>query len=601
MGSVMGTPAYMPPEQALGEIDNMDERADVFGLGAILCQILTGQPPYVAEDGTGVFRMASRGKLEDAFSRLDACGADEDLIALTKHCLELEPTDRPRDAGVLVERVTGYLESVEAKLRSAEVQRAAEAARADAEAAQAAAERQHAQAESARANEESKRRRTSLALAASVLSVFVFGLAPALFATRGRLFDALREGAPSVPGGHKRLRDALVVVQFALAIVVVLGAGLMTRSFAAVQAIDLGFRPEGALQFSVGLPDGQFTTAERTTFLDELTLQISGMPGVEAVGITLSGPFNPLRPANFVAPADDVPDRQDDFVPVSFRPVDAGFFPASGIRLIAGRIFGPEDGPPQSAEAMENGFEMPVILDENLAREMWGTPDAVGQAIVWGDPAGPTMRVVGVVGSIRDESVQAEPRPRLYMPYAAMPWPSPVVLVRSTADPAGLVPPIRSLVQSLDEDVPMMDVATLSEVTRQAVAWPRFTMQVVSAFGLVAVILAAMGIYGVASFGVQRRRREIGIRIALGADPGRIVGMVLRGAVQLAAAGIALGVVLAFAASGFLRTLLYGIEPDDPLTFMVLPLGLALIAVLASWLPARRATGVDPREALTHE
>lgn len=182
MGSVMGTPAYMPPEQALGEIDQMDERADVFGLGAILCEILTGKPPYVGDDGTQVYRMASRGKLKDAFMRLDDCGAGEDLIALTKHCLELDPGGRPRDAGVLAERVTGYLESVEEKLREAEVQRAAEAARADAEAAQADAERQRAEAESqraeaesARASEERKRRQTSLMLAASVLLLIGLG------------------------------------------------------------------------------------------------------------------------------------------------------------------------------------------------------------------------------------------------------------------------------------------------------------------------------------------------------------------------------------------------------------------------------------------
>lgn len=175
MGSVMGTPAYMPPEQALGEIDQMDERADVFGLGAILCEILTGQPPYVADDTAQVYRMASRGKLEAAFSRLGDCGADEDLIVTTKHCLELEPVDRPRDAGVLADRVTMYMESVEEKLREAEVQRAAEAARADAEAAQATAEGARADAESARASEESKRRRTSLMLATSVLMLVGLG------------------------------------------------------------------------------------------------------------------------------------------------------------------------------------------------------------------------------------------------------------------------------------------------------------------------------------------------------------------------------------------------------------------------------------------
>jgi predicted permease len=440
-----------------------------------------------------------------------------------------------------------------------------------------------------------------VALATSVLSVVIFGLAPALFATRGRLFDALREGAPSVPGGHRRLRDALVVVQFALAIVVVLGAGLMTRSFARVQAVDLGFRPEGALQFSVGVPDGAFSMNERVTFLEQLSSQISGLPGVEAVGITMSGPFSPFQASNFVAPADDVPDRQDDFVPVSWRAVDGGFFSAAGVQLIAGRIFTAEDVPPEDEEAMAKGYEMSVILDERLARDIWGTPDAVGKAVVWNDPAGPTMRVVGVVSSIRDEWVQDEPRPRIYLPYAVFPWPSPVVLVRSAKDPTALVPAIRALVRSLDADVPVMEVATLPEVTRQAVAWPRFTMQVVSAFGLVAVILAAMGIYGVASFGVLRRRREIGIRVALGADPGRVVGLVLRSALRLAVVGIVLGVVLAFGASGFLRTLLYGIEPDDPTTFIVLPVALGLIAVLASWLPARRATRVDAREALAQE
>ena len=175
MGSVMGTPAYMPPEQALGEIDNMDQRADVFGLGAILCEILTGKPPYVAETGLQVYRMASRGKLGEAFERLDACGADANLIALTKECLELEPVDRPRNAGVLAERMTGHLESVQQKLREAEVERAAEAARADAEAAQGAAEHQRAEAESARATAEIKRRRTSLALVSSLLLLVGLG------------------------------------------------------------------------------------------------------------------------------------------------------------------------------------------------------------------------------------------------------------------------------------------------------------------------------------------------------------------------------------------------------------------------------------------
>lgn len=191
MGSVMGTPAYMPPEQALGEIDNLDERADVFGLGAILCEILTGKPPYVAENGTLVFRLASRGKLDECFNRLDNCGADDELISLTKRCLAVEPKDRIRHAGALAERISDYLESVETKLRESEVQLAAEAARADAESAQAAAERERATAESKRAEaetarvlEQQKRFRVTLSLAASVLVVLIAGIAGTTFQAR---------------------------------------------------------------------------------------------------------------------------------------------------------------------------------------------------------------------------------------------------------------------------------------------------------------------------------------------------------------------------------------------------------------------------------
>jgi predicted permease len=441
----------------------------------------------------------------------------------------------------------------------------------------------------------------AVALVASAAAVFAFGLAPALFATRGRLFDALREGAPSTPGRHRRLRDALVVAQFALAVVVVLGAGLMTRSFARIQAVDLGFPPEGALQFSLGLPDGQFSMEERLVFLDRLTTEIRALPGVESAGVTMSGVFSNFQASNMVAPAEDVPDRRDDFLPVSWRAVDTGFFAAMGIRILSGRTFDAGDRPPESEEALAEGYEVPVIVDDHLAEDLWGSLEAVGRTVVWGDPTGPTMRVVGVVSSIRDETVRDRPRPRIYVPYTLVPWPTPSLVIRAEVDPAGLVPSVRSVLQALDPNVPMMEVATLPEVASERVAWPRFTMQVVSAFGLVAVILAAMGVYGVASFGVLHRRREIGVRIALGADRGGVVGLVLRQAVRLALVGIALGVVLALAGGGFIRSLLYEVTPTDLTTFTVLPLGLGLIAVLASWVPARRATQVDPRNALTAE
>jgi predicted permease len=439
----------------------------------------------------------------------------------------------------------------------------------------------------------------TVSLAAAVISVFVFGLGPAVFVTRGKLFDSLREGAPSVEGGSRKLRDLLVVSQFALAVVVVLGAGLMVRSFDRLLNVQLGFEPERAMSFGVGLPDGVFTAEERVAFLQGLEEQLGGLPGVEAVGLTMSAPFGPFQASNFVAPAEDVPDRQEDFTPVSWRAVTAGFFPAAGIELVAGRVFDPQDGPPVGGD-ME-AYEMPVILDENLAERLWNRPDAVGEAVVWGDPNGTTMRVVGVVAAARDERVDGPPRPRIYLPYAVFPWPEPVVLVRSATDPTALVPAVRDVVRRLDADVPVIGAASLGDALRNAVAWPRFTMQVLAAFGLFAVLLAGMGIYGIAAFGVARRRREIGIRVALGAEPKSVVGLVLRAAIRLAVVGMALGVILALAASGFVEALLYDTRATDPLTFVAVPLLLGGVALLASWLPARRATRIHPTEALSGE
>jgi predicted permease len=439
-----------------------------------------------------------------------------------------------------------------------------------------------------------------VAVVVSLTSVLLFGLAPAAFATRGRLFDGLHEGSASMSRAQRRVLGALVVAQFALAVVVAIGAGLTSQSFARIQSIDLGFEPEGVLQLSVGLPDGSFSAEERTAFLDRLKGQIGGFPGVEAVGVSMTSPFSSFQASNFIAPSDDVPDRQDDFVPVSWRAVDGAFFEAAGARLLGGRTFGAQDGPPPDPTGAA-GFEPSVILDEGLAQALWGTAKAVGRSVVWGDPDGMSMRVVGVVAPIHDESVEGLPRPRIYLPYSLFPWPSPTLLVRSGGDPSSLVPPIRELVHRLDPDVPVMDVATLPAVKREAVAWPRFTMQVVSAFGLVAVVLAALGIYGVASLGVHRRRREIGIRVALGAESVGIARLVLLDAARLAATGIALGVLFALATARVLEAVLYDIAPRDPLTFTAIPLGLGMIALLASWLPARRATRVDPVRAISAE
>jgi predicted permease len=443
-----------------------------------------------------------------------------------------------------------------------------------------------------------------LAVAAlvSVLSVLVFGLVPALYATRGKLSDALREGASAVSGSGRRLRDGLVVGQFTLAVIVLLGAGLMLRSFARLQSVDLGFAHEEVLRFSVNLPAARYSDAERVAFVHRLQEAIVALPGAEAVGVNMNSPYGDFQASNFVAAAENVPDRQEGFVPVSWRSVTAEFFAASGVPVLTGRTFDARDRPPETMPGEgEPPVEVPVIVDRNLADRLWPEGGALGKAGVWEQPGGMPFRVIGVVGSMRDEYVDGPPRPRVYLPYDYFPWAEPTVLVRASTDPATLVPAVREVLREMDPDLPLIAVSPLDEVLRAVVAWPRFSLQVLGVFALIALILAGMGIYGVTAFGVTRRQREIGVRVALGADPGNVLGMVLRQSLRLAVVGIVAGIVVAIGLSGFLEALLYDTAPRDPLTYGLVPLFLGATALFSAWIPARRATKVDPRSALTAE
>jgi predicted permease len=436
-----------------------------------------------------------------------------------------------------------------------------------------------------------------VAAAVSAVSVLVFGLVPALHAARGRLSQALREGGPTGTSSGNRIRSGLMVGQFALAIVLLLGAGLLLRSFSQLQSVELGFDADRILRFSLNLPESRFSDEERVAFVYLLQERMEAIPGVEHVGVTMSSPYGDFRASNFVAPADNVPDSQDDFVPVSWRSATGALFQATGVPLLAGRTFDASDRPGADGPPAE----LPVIIDETLAQRLWPDQPAVGKVGVWEQPGGFPFRVVGVVGSVRDEYVDARPRPRIYLPYAYFPWAQPAVLVRAASEPAALVPAVRAEMNALDPDLPLIGIGPLEDTLRDVVAWPRFSMQVVGAFALVALILSGMGIYGVTAFGVNRRRKEIGVRVALGADSSRVVGLVLGRALRLAAVGIVLGLLLAWMSASFLESLLFEVTATDPVTWIVVPLFLAGMALGASWMPARRATRVDPREALTEE
>ena len=437
----------------------------------------------------------------------------------------------------------------------------------------------------------------AIAVAAAVLTVLVAGLAPAFMLMRGEVFGALRSGGRSGTGPSPRLRSGLVVAQFALAVTVLLSASLLTRSFVRLQEVDLGFEPAGMVTFNVRLTGDRFGLEERDIYLSALADELVAVPGIEAVGATHAAPYGRWRPSNFVARSDQEPDRQEDFVPVSWRGVSGDYFQATNILLLEGRLFGSED-------VLWGGQDFanpPVIIDATLAEILFPGESAVGRLVTWFLPGGRQCEVVGVVASARDERLDLEARPRIYRPFSFTGWDQPSVVVRTSGDAAALIPAIRAAVIGLDADVPAIAPTLVEQNMSASVAWPRFSMQVLSVFGLIALGLAAMGIYGVTAFSVTRRRREIGVRVALGAEPATVMWMVVKSAMRLAVLGIAVGLVASLGVTGLLEAQLYDLSARDPVTFSLVPLVLGAVAIASAWIPARRVIALDPRKALVSE
>jgi len=431
-----------------------------------------------------------------------------------------------------------------------------------------------------------------VSLTAALLAVVVSGVAPVLLYARQGHGRALRMGSGQAGDEGGRLRNALVVGQFALAVTVVLGAGLMTRSLIELQRVELGFEPEGMARFSVRLPDTRFQRAERTPYVRRLVEEVEAVPGVIAAGASharsLWGP-----PLNFVAPSDREPDRQEDFQPVTWRGVVGHYFEATGTRLLAGRTFGPADQDPDAAPT--------IMVDRALAEALWPGGDPVGETLTWFIPGGLQLTVIGVVENVRDEVIDAEARPRVYVPYEFTSWFEPSILVRTSGDPEGLLGALADAALQVDPTVPAMSLTTLQRDLRRETAWPRFNALVLAAFSAAALLLAALGIYGLTAFTVSRRRREIGVRVALGANRSGVMQVVLRRSLVLAGLGIALGVVASLGLARLVEGLVYGVSPQDPVTFGVVVTVMVVLAVISAAVPARRALAVSPREALRED
>jgi predicted permease len=444
-------------------------------------------------------------------------------------------------------------------------------------------------------------------LAVTVLTSLIFGLAPATHAAAGDLSGALKEGGRGGSDGvrRSRLRGFLVASEFALAFVLLIGAGLMIRSFLALQSVDPGFNPNGVLSMVVSVAGSREAEPERRAiFYRQLLERLGSMPGVQSVGainhLPLAGdiwgwPFTISgRPKS----------RPGESPVAVYRIVMPGYFQTMRLPLLRGREITPRD------DARAPGV---VIINERAAAQFWPGQDPLGQRITFDDDKhGPPtwLTVIGVAKNARQDDWASEPGPEVYltalqhrdfMESPATFWAYLTLVVRTNGDPAQIAPAAKQLVWSFDPNLPISEVVTMDQVVADANAQPRFEMLLLGVFAAVALLLASVGIYGVMNYSVVRRTHEIGIRISLGADRAEVLRLVLRQGMLQALAGSAVGVCGALFLSRLMAGVLYGVPPTDPLTFGAVAVVLGAAALLAICVPARRATRVEPMAALRHE
>ncbi|MGA9773856.1 MAG: ABC transporter permease [Blastocatellia bacterium] len=434
-------------------------------------------------------------------------------------------------------------------------------------------------------------------LLVSMLSGIIFGLAPALQSSKLNLNETLKEGGRSNSEGsnRRRLRSALVVAEIALSLILLISAGLMIKSFLRLQNVNPGFNADNILTMQLSLPRSKYTKAiQTTTFFQQLLGKVETLPGVESAAISISLPPNNLEVSdNFqIEEHPTPPGETEPSAPILF--ISPKYFTTLNVPLLSGRYFTDND----SADAPPV-----VIINEALARKYFGASDPVGKRFKEGLAAGDNawMEIVGVVGNVKYTGLDSKEEPAFYMPHLQNAWRFMYLIVRSSSNSQGLLPAIRSEVWSLDKDLPVARVRTMNELLSESVAQPRLRTMLLSIFAGVALLLAAVGIYGVMSYSVTQRAHELGIRMALGASSSDILRMVVGQGFKLALVGAALGVTGAFAVTRLLESLLYNVSPTDTIIFVAIPLLLTSVAVLASYIPARRATRVDPIIALRYE
>jgi putative ABC transport system permease protein len=429
-------------------------------------------------------------------------------------------------------------------------------------------------------------------LSVSALTSVLCGLLPALQASRVDLHTTLKAGGRSSAGaGRDATRKTLLVVEVSLALVLLVGAGLLVRSMARALGVELGFNPDNLLTMRVDLPEKAYDDARRQVFHDECLTRVSALPGIRSAAITYALPIDGSQMNRGFSAVSKTGAQRGG---TSYAPVSPNYFEVMGIRLLKGRVFTAADTADSARVA---------IVNETLAQRVWPGEDPTGQRLKWGPPESdaPWLEVVGVVADVKLNGVERDTPSQAYVPFSQHPTGLQWLVARTPGDPLQVAASVERAIYAIDKDLPVVSIRSMEQLLSRSIAQRRLTLVLLASFAALALVLAAVGIYGVISYSVRQRTNELGIRMALGAQTSDVLKMILAQGLKLTLFGVVIGLGAAFALTRWMETLLFHVRPTDPLTYTAIAVALTLVALFACYIPARRATKVDPMIALRCE